>query len=118
MLHNNVLYFFRVFNSQHTVGPLKSIELSGTYVSVPWVKYVVLASQFFNTQPIFFLLKYLNVRIYSSRCPDRYLSFPFQVMGRIIGIALTKHFGWKADLRNPGIEVLSINSLGTAFLRG
>nr|XP_056709372.1 THUMP domain-containing protein 2 [Euleptes europaea] len=31
--------------------------------------------------------------------------FPAQIVGRIIGIALMKHFGWKADLRNPDIEI-------------
>ncbi|XP_015273564.1 PREDICTED: THUMP domain-containing protein 2 [Gekko japonicus] len=42
----------------------------------------------------------------SCRCSGALAKiFPAQVMGRIIGIALTKHFGWKADLRNPGIEI-------------
>ncbi|XP_077191861.1 U6 snRNA (guanine-N(2))-methyltransferase THUMPD2 isoform X2 [Paroedura picta] len=42
----------------------------------------------------------------SCRCSGALAKvFPAQVMGRIIGIALTKHFGWKADLRNPDIEI-------------
>ncbi|KAJ7341228.1 hypothetical protein JRQ81_005093 [Phrynocephalus forsythii] len=31
--------------------------------------------------------------------------FSFQDLGRIIGIALMRNFGWKADLRNPDIEI-------------
>ncbi|XP_060104369.1 THUMP domain-containing protein 2 [Heteronotia binoei] len=42
----------------------------------------------------------------SCRCSGALAKvFPAQVMGRIIGIALTKHFGWKANLRNPDIEI-------------
>ncbi|XP_048337922.1 THUMP domain-containing protein 2 isoform X2 [Sphaerodactylus townsendi] len=42
----------------------------------------------------------------SCRCSGALAKvFPAQVVGRIIGIALMKHFGWKADLRNPGIEI-------------
>ncbi|KAH0622817.1 hypothetical protein JD844_025522, partial [Phrynosoma platyrhinos] len=33
------------------------------------------------------------------------LYFSFQEMGRIIGITLMKRFGWKADLRNPDVEI-------------
>lgn len=32
----------------------------------------------------------------------------FQEVGRIIGIALMKQFGWKADLRNPNLEVMNV----------
>ncbi|XP_060610479.2 THUMP domain-containing protein 2 [Anolis sagrei] len=32
-------------------------------------------------------------------------TFTAQEMGRIIGIALMKNFGWKADLRRPDIEI-------------
>lgn len=35
----------------------------------------------------------------------KYLVHLFQEVGKIIGIALMKSFGWKADLRNPDIEV-------------
>ncbi|XP_004436793.1 PREDICTED: THUMP domain-containing protein 2 [Ceratotherium simum simum] len=32
-------------------------------------------------------------------------AFPAQEVGRVIGIALMKQFGWKADLRNPDLEI-------------
>jgi len=42
-----------------------------------------------------------------------FLSFfnllPFQEVGRVIGIALMKQFGWKADLRNPNLEVMNVH---------
>lgn len=34
---------------------------------------------------------------------------PFQEVGRVIGIALMKQFGWKADLRNPNLEVMNVH---------
>ncbi|XP_044285152.1 THUMP domain-containing protein 2 isoform X3 [Varanus komodoensis] len=42
----------------------------------------------------------------SCRCSGALAkTFTAQEMGRIIGIALMKSFGWKADLRNPDIEI-------------
>ncbi|XP_032095289.1 THUMP domain-containing protein 2 isoform X2 [Sapajus apella] len=32
-------------------------------------------------------------------------AFTAQEVGKVIGIALMKHFGWKADLRNPKLEI-------------
>lgn len=32
-------------------------------------------------------------------------SFPLQEIGRAVGIALRKQFGWQADLRAPDLEV-------------
>nr|XP_044993614.1 THUMP domain-containing protein 2 isoform X2 [Jaculus jaculus] len=32
-------------------------------------------------------------------------AFPAQEVGRVLGIALMKQFGWQADLRNPGLEI-------------
>ncbi|XP_053098819.1 THUMP domain-containing protein 2 isoform X2 [Hemicordylus capensis] len=42
----------------------------------------------------------------SCRCSGALAKvFTAQEMGRVIGIALMKHFGWKADLKNPDIEI-------------
>uniref|UniRef100_A0A8D0GP81 U6 snRNA (guanine-N(2))-methyltransferase THUMPD2 n=1 Tax=Sphenodon punctatus TaxID=8508 RepID=A0A8D0GP81_SPHPU len=42
----------------------------------------------------------------SCRCSGAIArAFTSQEVGRIIGIALMKQFGWKADLRNPEIEI-------------
>uniref|UniRef100_A0A6J0TS73 THUMP domain-containing protein 2 isoform X1 n=2 Tax=Pogona vitticeps TaxID=103695 RepID=A0A6J0TS73_9SAUR len=42
--------------------------------------------------------------------------FTAQDLGRIIGIALMKSFGWKADLRNPDIEIfVHLNDLYTVI---
>ncbi|XP_066467964.1 THUMP domain-containing protein 2 isoform X2 [Tiliqua scincoides] len=42
----------------------------------------------------------------SCRCSGALAKiFTAQEMGRIIGITLMKHLGWKADLRNPNIEI-------------
>ncbi|XP_054403594.1 THUMP domain-containing protein 2 isoform X2 [Pongo pygmaeus] len=32
-------------------------------------------------------------------------AFTAQEVGKVIGIAIMKHFGWKADLRNPQLEI-------------
>ncbi|XP_007167179.2 THUMP domain-containing protein 2 isoform X3 [Balaenoptera acutorostrata] len=42
----------------------------------------------------------------SCRCSGAIArTFTAQEVGRVIGIALTKQFGWKADLRNPNLEI-------------
>ncbi|XP_040080627.1 LOW QUALITY PROTEIN: THUMP domain-containing protein 2 [Oryx dammah] len=42
----------------------------------------------------------------SCRCSGAIAkTFTAQEIGRIIGIALMKQFGWKADLRNPNLEI-------------
>ncbi|XP_037384072.1 THUMP domain-containing protein 2 isoform X2 [Talpa occidentalis] len=42
----------------------------------------------------------------SCRCSGAIAkTFTAQEMGRVIGIALMKQFGWKADLRTPSIEI-------------
>lgn len=42
----------------------------------------------------------------SCRCSGAIAkNFSAQEVGRIIGIALKKQFGWKADLRNPNLEI-------------
>ncbi|XP_068927671.1 THUMP domain-containing protein 2 isoform X2 [Petaurus breviceps papuanus] len=42
----------------------------------------------------------------SCRCSGTVAkTFTTQEVGRVIGIALIKQFGWKADLRNPSLEV-------------
>ncbi|KAM8785677.1 U6 snRNA (guanine-N(2))-methyltransferase THUMPD2 isoform 3-T3 [Rhynchonycteris naso] len=42
----------------------------------------------------------------SCRCSGAIAKiFSAQELGRIIGIALMKQFGWKADLRNPNLEI-------------
>ncbi|XP_062824999.1 THUMP domain-containing protein 2 isoform X3 [Anolis carolinensis] len=48
---------------------------------------------------------YFSFRV-SCRCSGLLAkTFTAQEMGRIIGIALMKNFGWKADLRHPDIEI-------------
>ncbi|XP_049551781.1 THUMP domain-containing protein 2 isoform X2 [Orcinus orca] len=42
----------------------------------------------------------------SCRCSGAIAkTFTAQEVGRVIGIALMKQFGWKADLRNPNLEI-------------
>lgn len=42
----------------------------------------------------------------SCRCSGAIAkTFTAQEIGRIVGIALMKQFGWKADLRNPNLEI-------------
>ncbi|XP_019798739.2 U6 snRNA (guanine-N(2))-methyltransferase THUMPD2 isoform X5 [Tursiops truncatus] len=42
----------------------------------------------------------------SCRCSGAIVkTFTAQEVGRVIGIALMKQFGWKADLRNPNLEI-------------
>ncbi|XP_070428938.1 THUMP domain-containing protein 2 isoform X2 [Equus przewalskii] len=42
----------------------------------------------------------------SCRCSGAVAkTFTAQEIGRVIGIALMKQFGWKADLRNPNLEI-------------
>ncbi|XP_024609379.1 THUMP domain-containing protein 2 isoform X1 [Neophocaena asiaeorientalis asiaeorientalis] len=42
----------------------------------------------------------------SCRCSGAIAkTFTAQEVGRVIGIALMKQFGWKADLRNPNVEI-------------
>uniref|UniRef100_A0A8C6RAF1 U6 snRNA (guanine-N(2))-methyltransferase THUMPD2 n=1 Tax=Nannospalax galili TaxID=1026970 RepID=A0A8C6RAF1_NANGA len=42
----------------------------------------------------------------SCRCSGSVAkAFTAQEVGRVIGIALMKQFGWKADLRNPNLEI-------------
>ncbi|XP_023591437.1 THUMP domain-containing protein 2 isoform X4 [Trichechus manatus latirostris] len=49
--------------------------------------------------------KDLTFRV-SCRCSGAVgKTFTAQEVGRIIGIALMKQFGWKADLRNPNLEI-------------
>ncbi|KAM6460971.1 U6 snRNA (guanine-N(2))-methyltransferase THUMPD2 isoform 1-T2 [Liasis olivaceus] len=48
---------------------------------------------------------YLSFRV-SCRCSGVLAKlFTAQELGKIIGIALMKNFGWKADLRNPDLEI-------------
>ncbi|XP_062979954.1 THUMP domain-containing protein 2 [Elgaria multicarinata webbii] len=57
-----------------------------------------------------------NFRV-SCRCSGALAkSFTAQEMGRIIGIALMKSFGWKANLRNPDIEIfVHLNDMYTVI---
>uniref|UniRef100_A0A452UBM1 U6 snRNA (guanine-N(2))-methyltransferase THUMPD2 n=1 Tax=Ursus maritimus TaxID=29073 RepID=A0A452UBM1_URSMA len=49
--------------------------------------------------------KDLTFRV-SCRCSGSVAkTFTAQEVGRVIGIALMKQFGWKADLRNPNLEI-------------
>ncbi|XP_007943234.1 THUMP domain-containing protein 2 [Orycteropus afer afer] len=49
--------------------------------------------------------KDLTFRV-SCRCTGAVgKTFSAQEVGRVIGIALMKQFGWKADLRNPNLEI-------------
>ncbi|XP_012918441.1 THUMP domain-containing protein 2 isoform X1 [Mustela nigripes] len=49
--------------------------------------------------------KDLTFRV-SCRCSGAIAkTFTAQEVGRVIGIALMKQFGWKADLRNPNLEI-------------
>ncbi|XP_011711319.2 THUMP domain-containing protein 2 isoform X1 [Macaca nemestrina] len=49
--------------------------------------------------------KDLTFRV-SCRCSGTIgKAFTAQEVGRVIGIAIIKHFGWKADLRNPKLEI-------------
>ncbi|XP_019654725.2 THUMP domain-containing protein 2 isoform X7 [Ailuropoda melanoleuca] len=49
--------------------------------------------------------KDLTFRV-SCRCSGSMAkTFTAQEVGRVIGIALKKQFGWKADLRNPNLEI-------------
>nr|XP_045224535.1 THUMP domain-containing protein 2 isoform X3 [Macaca fascicularis] len=53
--------------------------------------------------------KDLTFRV-SCRCSGTIgKAFTAQEVGRVIGIAIMKHFGWKADLRNPKLEVIFIH---------
>nr|XP_011711320.1 THUMP domain-containing protein 2 isoform X3 [Macaca nemestrina] len=53
--------------------------------------------------------KDLTFRV-SCRCSGTIgKAFTAQEVGRVIGIAIIKHFGWKADLRNPKLEVIFIH---------
>uniref|UniRef100_A0A2K6LEW7 U6 snRNA (guanine-N(2))-methyltransferase THUMPD2 n=1 Tax=Rhinopithecus bieti TaxID=61621 RepID=A0A2K6LEW7_RHIBE len=49
--------------------------------------------------------KDLTFRV-SCRCSGTIRkAFTAQEVGKVIGIAIMKHFGWKADLRNPKLEI-------------
>ncbi|XP_023072053.1 THUMP domain-containing protein 2 isoform X4 [Piliocolobus tephrosceles] len=49
--------------------------------------------------------KDLTFRV-SCRCSGTIRkAFTAQELGKVIGIAIMKHFGWKADLRNPKLEI-------------
>uniref|UniRef100_A0A8D0SL26 U6 snRNA (guanine-N(2))-methyltransferase THUMPD2 n=1 Tax=Sus scrofa TaxID=9823 RepID=A0A8D0SL26_PIG len=63
--------------------------------------------------------KHLTFRV-SCRCSGAIAkTFTTQEIGRVIGIALKKQFGWKVDLRNPNLEVLNVHFIfntGYSFL--